>query len=85
MPDTSTITIAVGSLVAAIIGWFGKRQLARLDSLERNVVTKDDIEKVISKVNTHVTERTQELKLSADAAHDRIDSILMQDRQPKHR
>ena len=70
----------IGTAIAGVVGWFTKRQLSRIDRLEQQQVSKDDLNTVISKINTHVTERTTELKLTTDAAHNRIDAILMQDR-----
>jgi len=80
MTDLSTAWWTAGGLAAAIAGWFAKRHLKRIDDLEESSknlelmhVTKEDLDNVITKVNTHVTERTTELKVSVDAAHKRID------------
>tara|TARA_B110000196_G_C20799978_1_gene499664 strand:+ start:209 stop:487 length:279 start_codon:yes stop_codon:yes gene_type:complete len=70
---------ALGGIIASIAGWFGKRQINRIDNLEKHQVKKQDLDDSTDRILTHITERTAEIKLSSDKAHNRIDEILMKE------
>ncbi len=80
----------VAGSLAALAAWAGKRQVARidrhderLDAIEKDVVKKDDLTQMetritahITQTGSHLTERIGDAKSTADAAHRRLDSVM---------
>jgi hypothetical protein len=78
VPDvTVTSGVLGGGFIAGILGWFGKRQLARIDSLEKYSADKKDLDHMTTTIMDHITTTNIDTKTELSRTNDRIDTMLL--------
>lgn len=91
--DPNLISDAVGWVAAAFAGllaWVGKSQMARIDAHDQQLagmVTKSDLKQMedrtitaIRDIAKSITERVDDAREDATAAHKRIDDMMQRER-----
>ncbi len=91
--DPNLISNAVGWVTAAFVGlltWIGRSQMARIDAHDKQLavmVTKDDLKQMedrtitaIRDIAKGITDRVNDAREDASAAHKRIDGLMQRDR-----
>jgi len=71
--DFQLIKIGLGLVATGIMGfmgWMGKRQVKRIDDIEKNYVSKDDFNATTNSLRTEIHEGNK-------GTHERLDKMMM--------
>lgn len=71
-----SIIAVLGGLVLGFMAWFGKRQMTRLDEIERNYVSTRTYNETMAALRNDFRQHAERVERQVGETHHRIDRML---------
>jgi hypothetical protein len=71
--DIEFIKVGFGMIITGILGlmgWFGRRQIRRIDAMEENAIKKEDYNKTVESLRREIAEGNK-------STHSRLDQLML--------